>query len=150
MILWAGAIFNFSTDTFSSERTQDVVVGILRFLLPHVREQTLLMLHDFLRKCGHLVEYFIFGLLLFRAIRAPRQGWQWHWALLAILIAAFYASSDEIHQIFVPSRGASIWDALLDTGGAGVAQLAAWIANRDANSKASPFGSGAKAGTRGP
>jgi VanZ family protein len=99
-------------------------------LLPNVAEGTLVALHDFLRKCAHVVEYFVFGALLFRAFRTPALGWQWRWALLAILAAALYASSDEIHQIFVPSRGASIWDALLDTGGASVAQLAAWILNR--------------------
>jgi VanZ family protein len=131
VVLWASAIFSFSTDTFSSEHTQNVVVSVLHVLLPHVHEQTLFTLHDLLRKCAHAGEYFILGVLLFRAVRAPRQGWQLRWALLALLIAAFYASSDEMHQIFVPSRGASIWDALLDTGGAGVAQLAAWIANRE-------------------
>ena len=88
------------------------------------------MLHDFIRKFTHVSEYFVFGLLLFRAIRMPRQGWQWEWAFLAMLIAALYASSDEIHQIFVPSRGASVFDALLDAGGASAAQLAAWIVNR--------------------
>lgn len=130
MIVWASIIFTFSTDSFSGEHTQGVVVGILRVLLPHAAEGTLLVLHDVLRKCGHVSEYFILGVLLFRAIRMPGQGWQWHWAFLAILIAALYASSDEIHQIFVPSRGASIFDALLDTGGASLAQLAAWILNR--------------------
>ena len=130
MAAWAAVVFTFSTDTFSSEHTQVVVLGILHTLLPHAPESALLTLHDFLRKCAHLSEYFVFGVLLFRAIRTPRQGWQLSWAFLAILIAAFYASSDEIHQIFVPSRGASIWDALLDTGGASVAQLAVWIANR--------------------
>ena len=93
-------------------------------------EGTLIALHDFLRKSAHVGEYFVFGLLLFRAFRTPARGWQWRWALLAILAAALYASSDEIHQIFVPSRGASIWDAFLDTGGASVAQLAIWMANR--------------------
>jgi VanZ family protein len=130
VVVWAGVIFSFSTDAFSSERTQTVVIGILHTLLPHVPEPTLLTLHDFIRKCAHVVEYFVFGVLLFRAIRTPRQGWHLRWAFLAVLIAALYASSDEIHQIFVPSRGASVWDALLDTGGASVAQLAAWIVNR--------------------
>ena len=130
MVVWAAVIFSSSTDTFSAEHTQGVVVGFLRVLLPHAPEGTLFMLHDFFRKCAHVFEYFIFGLLLFRAIRAPEQGWQWHWAFLAILIAALYASSDEIHQIFVPSRGASFFDALLDSGGAILAQLAAWIVNR--------------------
>jgi VanZ family protein len=93
-------------------------------------EGTLFFLHDFIRKCTHFFEYFIFGVLLFRAVRTPDRGWQWRWTFLAILLAAFYASSDEIHQIFVPSRGASAWDALLDTFGAAVAQLALWVVNR--------------------
>jgi VanZ family protein len=142
VVLWASLIFTFSTDSFSSEHTQNLVVGILHTLLPHARERTLYMLHDFIRKCAHLCEYFVFGVLLFRAIRAPRRGWHWRWALLAILIAAFYASSDEMHQIFVPSRGASVWDALLDTGGASVAQLATWFVNRRGESSSDPeFGS---------
>lgn len=99
-------------------------------LFPYFADRTLLVLHEFIRKCGHFCEYFILGLLLFRAIRGPNQGWQWRWAFLAILFAAFYASSDEIHQILVPSRGASAWDALLDTCGATVAQLALWILNQ--------------------
>ena len=87
-------------------------------------------LHEFIRKCGHFCEYFILGMLLFRAVRAPGESWQWRWAFLAVLLAAFYASSDEIHQIFVPSRGASAWDALLDTFGASTAQLLLWIVNQ--------------------
>jgi VanZ family protein len=128
--VWAAVIFTFSTDTFSGERTEGVVIGILHTLLPRAQESTLLTLHDFIRKCAHVGEYFVFGALLFHAIKTPGRGWQLRWAFLAILVAALYASSDEIHQIFVPSRGAAIWDALLDTGGASVAQLAAWIVNR--------------------
>jgi VanZ family protein len=129
VLAWAAVIFTFSTDTFSSEHTQGVVLGILHVMIPRASENTLLTLHTLLRKCSHVGEYFIFGLLLFRAVRAPEHGWQWRWAFLAMLIAALYASSDEMHQIFVPSRGASVWDALLDTGGASVAQLVAWIVN---------------------
>jgi VanZ family protein len=128
--VWAAVIFTFSTDTFSSEHTQGVVIGVLHTLLPHAPESTLLALHAFIRKCSHVGEYFVFGVLLFHAIQTPGRGWRLQWAFLAILIAALYASSDEIHQIFVPSRGASIWDALLDTGAAGAAQLTAWIVNR--------------------
>ena len=106
------------------------MVDILHTLLPYLSDSTLLILHDIIRKCGHVVEYFIFGVLLFRAIRAPGGGWNLRWAFVAILIAALYASSDEIHQIFVPSRGASIWDALLDTGAATVAQFVVWMFNR--------------------
>lgn len=130
VVIWASIIFTASTDTFSSEHTQGPIVTVLHAVFPHMAESTLFLLHDFIRKCTHFFEYLIFGVLLFRAVRAPNQGWQWRWALLAILLAAFYASSDEIHQIFVPSRGASAWDAILDTFGAAVAQLALWRVNQ--------------------
>ena len=130
MVIWASLLFTFSTDRFSSEHTQSAVIGILHALLPFASQDTLVTLHAFIRKCAHFVNYFVFGLLLFRAIRTPRQGWNWRWAFLALLIAGLYASSDEIHQVFVPSRGASIWDALLDTAAAAAAQATIWAATR--------------------
>ena len=75
VLIWAGVIFTFSTDTFSSEHTQTVMIDVLQVLLPHAPEQTLLMLHDFIRKCAHFGNYFVLGLLLFRALRMPEKGW---------------------------------------------------------------------------
>ena len=34
---------------------------------------------------------------------------------IALFLAAVFAASDEFHQSFVPSRGPSVWDVLLDT-----------------------------------
>jgi len=133
VIVWAAAIFWFSTDTFSGEHTRPVIVGVLHTLMPSSREATLLKLHALIRKGAHVVEYFLFGILLFRAIRAPQDGWQFRWACLAILFAALYAASDEFHQSFVPSRGPAVADVLLDTGGATVAQLATWLVLRWGN-----------------
>ena len=43
-----------------------------------------------------------------------------------MIVVACYAALDEVHQAFVPGRGASAWDSLLDTsgrgGGSGVAR----------------------------
>jgi VanZ family protein len=133
VLVWAAAIFAFSTDSFSSDNTQGVVVGILHTLLPSAPAETLLTMHTFLRKSAHVGEYFILGLLLFRAIRAPKQGWRFRWACIAILLAAIYAASDEFHQIFVPSRGPAVADVLLDTAGAIAAQFAVWLILRREN-----------------
>jgi len=62
-------------------------------------------------------------LLLFRAVRRERVGWNWRWAAAAIAIAACVAASDEWHQSFVPSRTASVVDVGIDTAGATVAQV---------------------------
>ena len=81
-------------------------------------------MHAIIRKTAHLTEYFILGVLLHRALRGDERGWKLRWALWAIAIAAAYASLDEFHQSFVPSRTASPWDALIDTIGASAAQIA--------------------------
>ena len=88
-------------------------------------------MHFFIRKSAHFTEYFVFSLLLFRALKEKDQRWRLRWAIWALAIAAGYSALDEFHQSFVPSRTASPWDSLLDTTGAAAAQLAlglwAWI-----------------------
>ena len=38
--------------------------------------------------------------------------------LISLAFSVLYASSDEIHQLFVAGRGASVRDVLIDTSGA--------------------------------
>src|SRR5262249_14578235 len=57
------------------------------------------------RKCAHVTEYAILGLLLARALgrEAP-----------ALLLGVVYAASDELHQAFVRGRHASPVDVAID------------------------------------
>jgi len=99
----------------------------LRWLLPNADIRTLYEIHHFIRKGGHVFEYFVFTLLLLYAIRAGRREWRWKWALITIFCVACYAGLDEYHQSFVPGRGASAWDSALDTAAGVLAIFAAWI-----------------------
>ena len=126
-ILWAALIWTFSTDTFSSGSTSRILLPLLQWLFPTASPHELKLLHAVTRKCAHFLEYFVFSLLLLRAMRAGRDRWKLRWAILAVLIAAAYASLDEVHQFFVPDRTSSPLDSLLDTSGAATAQLLAWL-----------------------
>ena len=84
-------------------------------------------MHFVIRKMAHLTEYFIFGMFLFHGLRGKDRGWQLRWAIWAVIIAGGYAALDEFHQVFVPSRHASPWDALIDTSGAAVGQVVLWL-----------------------
>ncbi len=123
-------MFTFSTETFSHTQTGRVIVPVLHWLLPHASDRTIDLLHELIRKCAHVFEYSVLSLLLFRAVRAPRHGWQLRWAATALILAALFATSDEIHQVFVPGRGASPYDVALDTSAAATMQLLIWLSLR--------------------
>lgn len=125
-IVWAVVIWAFSTDAFSALSTSRFILPILKWLLPGASAKTLSVLHGSIRKAGHLAEYFVLSLLVLRGVRGKFSGWRWTWGLATLAMVASYASLDEVHQLFVPSRGASVLDVLLDTTAGALAQVAAW------------------------
>lgn len=125
-IAWALFAWVLSTSLFSDEQTSRFIMPWLKWLLPDATPRTLLFLHKLIRKAAHVGVYFIFSLLLFRAVRGERKGWEFRWAAAAVAIAAGYAVIDEAHQFFAAGRGSSIRDTLLDTVSAILAQLTVW------------------------
>jgi VanZ family protein len=132
-VVWAGAIFLFSTGYFGGEDTSRFILPFLRWLLPDASPETLSQIHFLIRKASHIGEYFLFSLLVLRGVRGESSGWTWSWGVTALLIAAGYAALDELHQSFVPGRGGEAQDVLLDSAGAAVAQAAArlWFGKRE-------------------
>jgi VanZ family protein len=119
-----GVIFWMSTGIFSSEHTSRFIVPILHFLFPSLLPQDLNMIHGMIRKAGHVTEYFILGLLLFRAFR----GGSYHplrlrWSLYSIIWIVLYAATDEYHQSFVGARGPSLIDVGIDSAGGILSQI---------------------------
>ena len=74
-------------------------------------------------KLLHFMEFSLFFFLSWKAIPVRRR------VLCSLLITALYAGSDEIHQIFVATRTASLLDWLADfAGGAAAASLTILLA----------------------
>jgi VanZ family protein len=124
-LVWACLIWTFSTGAFTTQHTSRYIVPLLHWLFPHLEWDTLLAIHQSIRKCAHVAEYFVFSLLILRGLRAGKKERHLGRALAAIAIVAAYAALDEFHQSFVPGRGASVWDVLLDASGGVAAQLLA-------------------------
>jgi hypothetical protein len=118
--IWLGVIFVGSTDIMSAEQTSRFVVPFLRWLKPDICIETVVFIHFLIRKLGHLTEYAILAMLLWRGVYRG-MNLQMKMSilfLLAWLAAAIFAVTDEFHQSFVPSRTASPIDMMIDICGA--------------------------------
>ena len=122
VLLWMAVIFVMSTDLGSGEHTSRFIDPLLLWLMPQISPAGIARAHFLIRKAGHLTEYAILGILLWRAWTIPTVGsnppWRWKTALFSLSLAAAYAAGDEFHQSFVPSRGASVQDVIIDACGA--------------------------------
>jgi VanZ family protein len=126
-------IFSASSDRMSFSHSSRIIAPILHWLFPHMSDESVHGVVFAIRKLAHVTEYAILGLLVWRALRKPSstpRPWLWSQAGSALLFVALYATSDEIHQAFVPARQASIWDVLLDTLGGAFGLLFLWIIGR--------------------
>lgn len=69
-----------------------------------------------IRKGAHLSIYTLVGIFIMSFISTYKIHLKYKF-LISILVGLIYASSDEIHQSFIPGRTASIIDVGIDTSG---------------------------------
>jgi VanZ family protein len=126
-------IFSASTSLGGPNNTGRFIRPFLLWLNPRIAEETIEEVHHAVRKCAHFCEYAVLGFLAWRVVHldpafstasAARQY------RLALLLCALYASTDEFHQSFVPTRQPAVLDVLLDTCGAGFGLLTTWSVRR--------------------
>jgi VanZ family protein len=137
LLIWLGVIFFGSTDFMSAEHTSRFIVPFLRWFKPDFSADTLASIHFVVRKGAHLSEYAILALLLLRASICMINIKRSMSILYAyVWIACFLvAITDEIHQTFVVSRGASGGDVMIDTIGAVLGLLVGAVFERKHSTK---------------
>ncbi len=126
VIILCAEIFGFSNDTgkVSSGKSRYVARFLLNFskeyreMSEEAKELSVDKLEPIIRKVAHFCIYGLLGSLTF-GIALTFKNWSVKKRILIPLIYCFlYASSDEIHQLFVSERSGKIADVLLDTSGA--------------------------------
>ena len=129
-LLWMSLIFAGSADAASVNRSSRIIGPLLHWLFPSLSEAAVGTCVLVARKCAHLAEYGLCTILVWRALRKPVRNdprpWSWREPKWALLIVFLYACTDELHQAFVPGRGPSPVDVVLDTLGAAFAMLLVW------------------------
>lgn len=123
VFLIAAMIFMFSAQDgeTSSETSGEIVTWVIRTFFPDFQRLTAAEQKAFMqrvsyivRKLAHFTEFALLGgalRLLFYTLDL-RRGLLWAWAA-----GTLYACTDELHQMFVASRGPSAGDVLIDSAG---------------------------------
>lgn len=129
IFVWMITIFMFSAQTGdeSSELSQGFLrTFILRFTPDNISEDIVNMMEYIIRKCAHMTEYAVFGILVFYQIKLYRLfEKEWNRIVMAVICVMIYASTDEIHQLFVGGRSGRFTDVLIDTAGGFIGIMAA-------------------------
>ena len=140
VLAWMCLIFSASADAQSYQHSSALFEPLLNWLFPQMSQEDIERMHHLFRKTGHLTEYALLALLLWRAIRQPKKTdrgsrpWRWDEAGLSLATVFLYAASDEFHQIFVPTRTALVSDVIIDTSGGALGLLLLWVIGKDRKS----------------
>lgn len=127
VLLWMFLIFVLSAQPAPrsnglSQKVTEVIIEKVGLLVPlDIKTSTTTDLikrfNHIVRKCAHVSEYFVLGALVMNAMKTSKVL-KFKALIFSVLICILYAISDELHQLFVPGRGAQMMDVLIDSAGA--------------------------------
>ena len=130
--LMAGFIFFMSAHTGSQLDHDSGIISLVKAWLVTAAESLFGHPVD-VSPVGHFTEFLIFGILLANALRlhvSPGKA-----AILALVIASGYGITDELHQIFVPSRSCDPADWAVDTIAAAIGAAIVYVRTSGFHSK---------------
>lgn len=86
-------------------------------------------------KLIHIIIFFVFGLLVYRALQPLARGSEFFWRriLITMAIVISYGIVDELHQGTVPGRTLDIWDLVADIIGGVLSAVIYFITTRIRN-----------------
>lgn len=110
--IWMIIIFLMSSfDSVESSNQSNFIVNIITNIF---KIENIELLSFIIRKLAHFTEYLILGLLVANMFTKNNIN---NLYLISIILCIIYATSDEIHQLFVPGRACQIRDVLIDSIG---------------------------------
>lgn len=110
--IWMIIIFIMSSfDSVESSNQSNFIVDIIANIF---KIENIELLSFIIRKLAHFAEYLILGLLVANMFTKNNIN---NLYLISIILCIIYATSDEIHQIFVPGRACQLRDILIDSIG---------------------------------
>ncbi|NMA62964.1 MAG: VanZ family protein [Syntrophomonadaceae bacterium] len=121
VLLWMLLIFHLSSQ--AAEDSNQLSTGITRVVVQTVErflpdtDIDIGSVNHIVRKNAHFAAYLVLGVLVMNALRRS-EVYGFRALAIALGICVVYAISDEVHQLFVPGRGAQVKDVIIDSLGA--------------------------------
>jgi len=120
VLLWMALIFNLSsqvreTSNNLSKDVTEIVIKTAEKVTPKAKFD-LDRLNHVIRKNAHFFAYLALGVLVINAMRR-NEILGFRSIIITLIICILYATSDEIHQAFVPGRGPQVKDVFIDSAG---------------------------------
>ncbi len=127
VLLWLVLIFYLSSQPAVqsdglSKKVTEIIIEKVGSVVPLDNETSttadlVARFNHVVRKFAHFSIYFVLGILMINALRVSGViGFKGF--LFSLVFCILYAISDEVHQVFVPGRGAQVTDVLIDSLGA--------------------------------
>lgn len=116
MIIWMVFIFYMSNKNGNdSSEMSNVVIDIMRYL--GIDENRVLQnfMEFIVRKSAHILEYCILACLIFNVVKEYNNIIAT--GVFTLILSVLYATTDEIHQLFIPGRSGKMIDVLIDSIG---------------------------------
>ena len=98
LVIWLGIIFILSS-------------------IPSLSVESLGYWDLILRKFAHFVEFAILAIILFKAFDITTKEKPVKLFMAVLFLSIFYASTDELHQMYVPGRNGNLVDIGIDSLG---------------------------------
>lgn len=127
VLLWTFLIFTLSAQPALqsnglSQKVTGVIIEKVSLLVPldietSTTSDLIKRFNHIVRKGAHFSEYFVLGALVMNAMKTSKVP-RFKAFIFSVLICILYAISDEVHQLFVPGRGAQMIDVMIDSAGA--------------------------------
>ncbi|MDD3453486.1 MAG: VanZ family protein [Bacilli bacterium] len=120
LFIWLFIIFYFSNQTgnISGSSSGTIIYNILNYIYNvfHLNTTNLIniveTLHNPIRELMHLFEYLILGILIINVLK--QHNIENKLIIISFCLCFIYATTDEIHQLFVKNRTFEYFDILMD------------------------------------
>lgn len=121
IVIWMIVIFNFSNQggtesSGTSSKVTKIIINVITKDKEEPNKQTEECIEKVVRKGAHYTIYTVGGFLIMNYTYSMEKNKKQK-ILVSLLFGAFYATTDELHQYFVPGRSARLFDVGLDTLG---------------------------------